>query len=162
MATARAVTALDIDFMCIDITPNSKVFVSPIKIPDFRQWLSGIQLVLKAHHLNADQAFKLSGLLDVQHVEIALNETSDEKVSIWYGGAEDVDTGSFHALLLDELPGSGVVAGNAYYKITENELSKPEIIIKSGANIDLDLALFSDGESVDLEQLESFVKLVKS
>lgn len=151
MSTARAVAALDCDFVALTITPSEEPFVSPIKVPDYLQWLSGVEVVLQAHHLTSEQAVKIAGLLNVQHVEIPAKEdfSTDSKVHLWacrtkpehdaHGAYAIVDT------VLDD------VDGNVFRRVKDT----PSQGVKS--SYDIDVQDFEGPEGIDFDAIELLI-----
>ena len=67
MATARATAALNIDYIGLNLTHGTKNAISPIKVGDYTQWLSGVKIVAQVHHLNQEKAQRFIEIFSSLH-----------------------------------------------------------------------------------------------
>ncbi len=84
LATARACATLNIDFIGLNLTHGTPNAISPIKVNDYTQWLSGIEVVAQVHHLDEEKALKFMSLLNLQHAEILGDNYSNGSEKLWY------------------------------------------------------------------------------
>lgn len=152
LGTARAVAALPIHFVALNITPAQKDFVSPIKIPDYLQWLSGVEVVLQAHHLNVEQAQKIASLLKVDHVELLAEQlvvaTSDVKLWAYETEAKSVPEAF---AVVTESPEE--LSERRFYRI-KDAAERPT----NSQAFDINVLDFSDSEGVDVQALGVLVE----
>lgn len=153
LGTARAVAALPVQYIALNITPTEERFVSPIKVPDYLQWLSGIEVVLQAHHLNAEQAQKIAGLLNVKHIELLAEkvEVSETEVKLWsYEGNEPTNLDAAFASSTTEATD---LTEGSYYRIKELA-NKPQ----DASAFDINVQDFETPEGVDMEAVAQLVE----
>lgn len=155
MSTARAVAALDCDFVALNITPSEEVFVSPIKVPDYMQWLSGVEVVLQAHHLNAEQALKIGGLLHVNHVEILADHSFDVEGSIhlWARRTKAEQSGKGAYAIVDTVLDG--IEGNVFRRFQGSESQK------NATAYDIDVQDFEASDGLDFDAIEQLINTLK-
>ena len=156
MSTARAVATLDCDFVALNITPSENTFVSPIKVPDYMQWLSGVEVVLQAHHLSPEQAVKIAGLLNVSHVEIQAGEsfTTGDSTHLWaFKTKSEQSTAGAYAVVGNEID---LLEGNAFLKVKNAPATSNESL-----SYDIDVKGFENADGLDFDALESAINALK-
>ncbi|MGB0428896.1 MAG: hypothetical protein ACPGLV_00385 [Bacteroidia bacterium] len=148
LATARACAALNINYIGLNLTHGSPNAISPIKVNDYIQWLSGIEVVAQAHHLDEVKAQKFMDLLNLKHVEILSENYVTGGKGFWYYGdnVEDVN-GTIVSLNQNN---------KGYFVVTDLEN-----ISVNQTHIDLPITLFEQDEGINWELVDQVISKLK-
>lgn len=150
LATARACAALDIDFIGLNLSHGKPNAISPIKVNDYAQWLSGIEIVAQAHHLDEAKAQRFMELLNLKHVEILTENYAEGGKGMWYSGS-----------ITCEMNGTLVSkesADNAYLQLS----SLDDIDSVNANKIDVPITLFESENGIDWELVSATIERLKA
>ncbi|MFY0673570.1 MAG: hypothetical protein JXQ87_09195 [Bacteroidia bacterium] len=145
LATARACAALDIDFIGLNLSHGKPNAISPIKVNDYIQWLSGIEIVAQAHHLDERKAKRFMELLNLKHVEILAENYEEGGQGMWYCGSLN---SPLNGTLVSKEP-----ITDAYFELSATQIANQSITKK----IDLPINLFETENGIDWDLVASTI-----
>lgn len=150
LATARACAAVDIDFIGLNLSHGKPNAISPIKVNDYVQWLSGIEIVAQAHHLDEAKAQRFMELLNLKHVEILAENYAEGGKGMWYSGSI---SGEIKGTLV-----SNENLENAYFPLSTLENLDSIKAIK----FDVPITLFESENGIDWDLVNSTIATLKA
>jgi len=160
LATARATAALNIDFIGLNLTHGEKNAISPIKVSDYTQWLSGVKIIAQVHHLNQGKAERFIELLNLPYAEILSENASAANPSIWHfaNNLESTDKTLTSTTNVENAAGD-------YHFLKINDISDAEVdhLKEKGiSNYDIEIAAFLEDGQLTFEKLEALITKIRS
>lgn len=164
LADARAASALGVDFIGLNLTMGDPFALSPIKVHDYLQWLTGVEVVAQTHHLDIEKALRFAELLDLKWIEIDASRTDGQEIpkKVWlrYQGtlSQQKTAQNIYLTGADKLPES--FEGNRKNVFIEsgNGVSDREIL-EAGYSVNLKVDDFKTTEGTDWDALGKRVDL---
>lgn len=160
LGDARAVSALGVDFIGMNLTQGDPNALSPIKVHDYLQWLTGIQVVAQVHHLDIEKSQRFAELLDLNWVEINWPEKQniDLPKNLWVSCKHEVPTGEkAKYVCLSEptkLPEPLMDDPSSIFITPTDDISIKDIA-EAGYSINLPIEAYKKGEETDWAMLEN-------
>lgn len=163
LATARATAALDINYIGLNLTHGSEKAISPIKVSDYTQWLSGVQIIAQVHHLSQNKAERFIDLVNLPFAEILDVNATDVNDSIW-NFTDSYDTNLMHSastkninVALSDFKSQVFLKTNASEYLNIDDLKAKGIL-----NFDIEIDGFIEEGQLVFEKLDSFIKQIKA
>lgn len=164
MADARAASALGVDFIGLNLTMGDSLALSPIKVHDYLQWLTGVEVVAQTHHLDIKKALRFAELLNLKWIEIDTDRTEERETpeKVWLRHQVVISpqntTQNIYLSGADKLPESFEGDRKKIFIESGNGVSDREIL-EAGYSVDLSVGGFKTTEGTDWEALGKRVDL---
>ncbi|MBI1182663.1 hypothetical protein GC194_00220 [bacterium] len=159
LADARAAATLPVDYIGLNLNLAQPGAISPVKVSDYLQWLSGVTVVAQVHHLNQEKALRFIELLELPFAEINFETGYEANDKIWYWIDNRIEIPSKASYVVGNLTDNKV---NRFVRLNPENKTTVEAIVKAGvAGIDLHIADFKQDGETNWEELEQLCIKVK-
>jgi len=163
LADARAAAAQNIDFLGLNLTAGTENAISPIKVADYVQWLSGVSIVAELKHLTEEKALRFLELLNLKYAEILSENAVSNHKALWHFSENDsFEQGLNHVVLANPIAERAQVYQNAFVRIRPLNAQDIETYLAKGVSqFDIYLPAFKRQADVKWEEMDAFIARIR-